>query len=56
MNVGRKRPGGEAIAVVNLDSVPPESALEEVKAHPDILSVSLIKLPEAGATPPWLEL
>jgi D-3-phosphoglycerate dehydrogenase len=54
MNVGRKLPGGEAIAVVNLDSVPPESALEEVRVHPDILSVSLIKLPPAGAAPPWL--
>src|SRR5262249_43827757 len=44
MNVGREHPGGDAIGVVNLDSVPPTSALEEVKAHPEILSVSLIKL------------
>jgi D-3-phosphoglycerate dehydrogenase len=56
MNVGRELPGGEAIGVVNLDSVPPDSALDEVKRHPDVLSVSLIKLPEAGATPPWLAL
>jgi len=56
MNVGRKRAGGEAIGVVNLDSVPPDAALEEVKAHPHMQSVSLIKLPEAGATPPWLGL
>ncbi|MFO0950931.1 MAG: phosphoglycerate dehydrogenase [Isosphaeraceae bacterium] len=56
MNVGREldQPGGEAIGVVNLDSVPPESALEEVRAHPDILSVSLIKLPKAEEAPPWL--
>ena len=54
MNVGRERPGGEAIGVVNLDSVPTEAALDEVKAHPDILSVSLIKLPQFGAVPPWL--
>ncbi|HEV3165721.1 MAG TPA: phosphoglycerate dehydrogenase [Isosphaeraceae bacterium] len=54
MNVGRKKAGGEAIGVVNLDSVPAEAALEEVRAHPDLLSVSLIKLPEAGASPPWL--
>jgi D-3-phosphoglycerate dehydrogenase / 2-oxoglutarate reductase len=54
MNVGREQPGGEAIGVVNLDSVPPEEALDEVKRHPDILSTSLIELPEAGATPPWL--
>jgi D-3-phosphoglycerate dehydrogenase len=54
MNVGRKQPGGEAIGVVNLDSVPPADALDAVRDHPDILSVSLIRLPEAGATPPWL--
>ncbi len=54
MNVGREKPSGQAIGVVNLDARPPLEALEEVKAHPDILSVSLIALPEAGATPPWL--
>jgi len=54
MNVGREHPGGDAIGVVNLDSVPPDSAIDEVRNHPDILSVSLIKLPEAGAVPPWL--
>ena len=51
MNVGREQPGGEAIGVVNLDSVPPAEALDEVKAHPDILSVSLIHLPEAVKPP-----
>ncbi|HEX8204056.1 MAG TPA: ACT domain-containing protein, partial [Isosphaeraceae bacterium] len=54
MNVGRKKPGGEAIGVVNLDSVPTEAALAEVAAHPAVQSVSLIKLPEAGVAPPWL--
>lgn len=54
MNVGREKPGGHAIGVVNLDAVPSQAALDEVKAHPDILSVSLIALPEAGAVPPWL--
>jgi D-3-phosphoglycerate dehydrogenase len=54
MNVGRETPGGEAIGVVNLDSVPSEDALEAVKSHPDILSVSLIKLPPAGVLPGWL--
>lgn len=49
MNVGRSQPGGEAIAVLNLDSIPPAEALEAVKAHKDILSVSLIKLPAAGS-------
>lgn len=54
MNVGRKQPGGEAIGVVNLDVVPSAAALAEVEAHPDILSVSLIKLPEAGDLPAWM--
>ena len=54
MNVGREQPGGEAIGVVNLDTVPSAEALEEVQAHPDILSVSLIKLPQRGVLPAWL--
>ena len=54
MNVGRKQPGGEAIGVVNLDVVPSAEALAEVEAHPDILSVSLIKLPDAGELPSWM--
>ena len=54
MNVGRRQPRGEAIGVVNLDSVPPPEAIREVEAHPDILSVSLIKLPDPGDPLPWL--
>ena len=54
MNVGREHPGGEAIGVVNLDSIPSDEALDEVRRHKDILSLSLIKLPKAGAVPPWL--
>ncbi len=53
MTVGRKAPGGEAIAVLNLDGTPPEEALKEVRAHPSISSVSVVKLPPAGQTPPW---
>ncbi len=56
MNVGREadQAGGDAIGVVNLDAVPSEAALEDVRAHPQILSVSLIKLPRPGEAPPWL--
>ncbi len=32
MTVGRQQPGGEAIAVLNLDALPPEDALKEVRA------------------------
>jgi D-3-phosphoglycerate dehydrogenase len=53
MTVGRQQPGGEAIAVLNLDAPPPEEALSEVKAHPQITSVSVVKLPPAGQMPPW---
>ncbi len=53
MTVGRQIPGGEAIAVLNLDSMPPEEALKEVRAHPQISSLSLVQLPAAGVMPAW---
>jgi D-3-phosphoglycerate dehydrogenase len=54
MNVGREQPGGEAIGVVNLDSAPSEKALETLRTNAHILSLSVIKLPPQGASPPWL--
>ena len=45
---------GEAIGVVNLDTVPSSQALETVRQDPRILSLSVIKLPPLGAGPPWL--
>ncbi len=51
MNVGRQTAGGEAIAVLNLDSPPPEEALAEVKGHRLIHNVCLVKLPAAGEMP-----
>jgi D-3-phosphoglycerate dehydrogenase len=53
MTVGRRQAGGEAIAVLNLDSPPPEDALKEVRAHPQISSICVVKLPPAGQLPPW---
>lgn len=53
MTVGRVQPGGEAIAVLNLDSYPPEAALQEVRAHEKVSSVSVVKLPKAGEMPVW---
>src|SRR6516162_5408626 len=53
MTVGRQQPGGEAIAVLNLDSQPPEEALREVRSHPQISSLSVVKLPPAGQMPAW---
>ena len=43
----------EAIAVLNLDSLPPPAAIEEVKKHGLISSVSVVKLPPAGEMPGW---
>jgi D-3-phosphoglycerate dehydrogenase len=56
MNVGREQKGGEAIGVVNLDSVPSPKALETLQTHPHILSLSVIKLPPRGVLPSWLAL
>ena len=56
MAVGRATdtPGDDAVGVLNLDSRPPDAALEEVEAHPQIKSVDVIQLPPAGEMPPWL--
>lgn len=53
MRVGREQPGGEAIAIVNLDVQPPEAALDEVRKHKDIHSATLVQLPAIGVMPPW---
>src|SRR5947209_503872 len=53
MTVGRQVPGGEAIAVLNLDNQPPEEALKEVRTHPQISSLSVVKLSPAGEMPAW---
>jgi D-3-phosphoglycerate dehydrogenase len=53
MNVGRRQPGGEAIAVLNLDSTPPDDALAELARHPKIASLRVVKLPAAGELPAW---
>lgn len=54
MTVGRQLPGGEAIAVLNLDTLPPEEALREVRANTFISSLSVVRLPPAGIMPAWL--
>ncbi|MEX0586000.1 MAG: phosphoglycerate dehydrogenase [Pirellulales bacterium] len=56
MAVGRagNQPGGNAIGVLNLDGAPAPVALEEVRRHKDIESVTVIELPPAGQVPPWL--
>lgn len=56
MALGRQlnEPGGESVAVLNLDSQPSQEALQEVEAHQEVTSVELVTLPEAGATLPWI--
>lgn len=53
MTVGRQIPGGQAIAVLNLDSQPADAPLAEVRAHEKITQVNVVKLPPAGQMPPW---
>ena len=54
MTVGRQAPGGEAIGILNLDAPPPPEAVAAVKAHPQISTVTVVKLPAAGELPAWL--
>lgn len=54
MTVGRQAAGGEAIGILNLDSQPPEAALNAVKAHPQISNLTVVTLPRAGELPAWL--
>jgi D-3-phosphoglycerate dehydrogenase len=56
MTVGRAgmTPGGDAIGVLNLDSVPPEEAVGAVKGHPNVSGVSVVKLPPMGVSPSWM--
>ncbi|HUE16468.1 MAG TPA: phosphoglycerate dehydrogenase [Planctomycetaceae bacterium] len=56
MALGRERdePGGDSIAVLNLDNAPSPAALAELAKHPDVQGVELVRLPPAGAPLPWL--
>lgn len=54
MNLGRQTAGGAAIGILNLDSIPPESAVKDISAVEHITSVSVVKLPPEGELPGWL--
>jgi D-3-phosphoglycerate dehydrogenase len=58
MAVGREKqtPGGNAVAVLNLDNAPSAAALLEVAQHPPVTGVTMVELPPAGAPLPWLGL
>ena len=44
MSLGRDQAGGQALTVLNLDSVPPPEALDEIRKDPDISNVRVVKL------------
>jgi D-3-phosphoglycerate dehydrogenase / 2-oxoglutarate reductase len=56
MAVGRQaaKPGGDAVGVLSLDSLPPAEALAEILALPQIATAWTVKLPPAGELPSWL--
>ncbi|MBS0210453.1 MAG: phosphoglycerate dehydrogenase [Planctomycetes bacterium] len=56
MVVGRDSgaPGGQAIGVLNLDARPPAAALNEMLAHADVKTATVIEMPPAGKLPNWL--
>jgi D-3-phosphoglycerate dehydrogenase len=44
MQLGRQRPGGRAVSILNLDSPVPDHALAELRALPNIRSAVLVRL------------
>lgn len=55
MAVGRLKnePGGDAIAVLNLDNEPSAAAVQAISENDALQQVQLVKLPPAGAPLPW---
>ncbi|MBA60934.1 MAG: phosphoglycerate dehydrogenase [Planctomycetaceae bacterium] len=57
MSVGRPitaQPGGHAIGVLNLDSIPTSEVTADLASQEGITSVKSIELPSAGEKPPWV--
>jgi D-3-phosphoglycerate dehydrogenase len=44
MSLSRDNAGGQALTVLNLDSVPPQAVLDEIKNDPDISNVRVVRL------------
>src|SRR4030095_10860802 len=44
MSLSRDTAGGHALTVLNLDSVPPQEAMDEIQSDPDISNVKVVKL------------
>ncbi|MCG6158530.1 phosphoglycerate dehydrogenase [Rubinisphaera margarita] len=58
MALGREntQPGGDSVAVINLDSKPEQAVIDEILQHPDVTAVEIVQLPPGGAPLPWLGL
>ncbi|MFP6702630.1 MAG: phosphoglycerate dehydrogenase [Planctomycetaceae bacterium] len=56
LSLGREqdKPGGDALAVLNLDSPPDDLALDQLRDHQQVTDVELLSLPAAGTPLPWL--
>jgi D-3-phosphoglycerate dehydrogenase len=44
MSLSRDTAGGQALTVLNLDSVPPQEVLDEIQRDPDISNVKVVEL------------
>jgi D-3-phosphoglycerate dehydrogenase len=44
MQLGRTRPGGRAVSVVNVDNPIPPPVLEEIRRMPDIVFAKLVQV------------
>lgn len=56
MALGRcsDQPGGDSVAVLNIDSEPSAEALREIADRDEVTGVELVRLPPAGAPLPWM--
>ena len=54
MALGRAKnePGGNSVAVLNVDSAPSAAAMEEIAQHPEVTGLQLVSLPSRGAALP----
>jgi D-3-phosphoglycerate dehydrogenase / 2-oxoglutarate reductase len=55
MALGRfaNEPGGDSIAVLNVESDPSSEVLEEIAGHADVMGVDVVNLPPASTPLPW---
>ena len=54
MSLGRKQnaPGGDSVAILHLDEVPPAAAVKKIADHPEVTGVHVVRLPARGEALP----